>query len=220
LLDTFSCYVVAGLVAERLSSELAQILWDEGLSGQGLWASPSLQLPRSLSDNGPQMRSHSTARFFHRLEIHPTFAWPATLNDNPHIEAFFSTAKTVPGSPGRFVDVGHARGYRTRCFPWYHDEPRHTALQMLTPVQVHSGQGSRLLAERAEVRQRTLAVRLAADRHAEPRHPLLRVTAEGPGASRDASEVGGAISLSPENRSPRPLGRTERRWPTRPSSIS
>jgi hypothetical protein len=48
-----------------------------------------------------------------------------------------------------------------------------------------------LVAERAEVRQRTLAVRLAADRQVEPRHPFLRVTAEGPGASRNASEVGG-----------------------------
>jgi hypothetical protein len=70
---------------------------------------------------------------------------------------------------------------------------------MLTPFQVHSGQGSRRLAERAEVRQRTLAVRLAADLQAEPRHLLLRVTAEGPGASRNASEVGAILLGIPRN---------------------
>ena len=191
LLDTFSRYVVAWLIAERLSSELAQTLWDEGLTRQGLWESPPPQLPRSLSDNGPQMRSHSTARFFHRLGIHPTFARPATPNDNPHIEAFFSTAKNVPGYPGRFDDAGQARRYFTRFFQWYHHEHRHTALQMLTPFQVHSGQGPRLLVERAEVRQRTLAARLATDRLSEPCRPLRRLTAEGPGASRNASEAGG-----------------------------
>ena len=220
LLDTFSRSVVAWLIAVRLSSELAQTLWDEGLSGQGLWASPPPQLPRSLSDNGPQMRSHSTARFFHRLGIHPAFARPATPNDNPHIEAFFSTAKNVPGYPGRFVDVGQACDYFTRFFQWYHHEHRHTALQMLTPFQVHSGQGPRLLAERAEVRQRTLAARLAADRWSEPRRPLLPLTAEGPGASRTASEVGGGILVSPQNPSWTHLGRTERRWLTRSSSLS
>ena len=85
---------------------------------------------------------------------------------------------------------------------WYHHEHRHTALQMLTPFQVHAGQGPRLLAERAEVRQQTLAARLPADRQAEPRRPLLRVTAEGPGASRNASEVGG-LSWYPPKTAPR-----------------
>lgn len=62
---------------------------------------------------------------------------------------------------------------------------------MLTPFQVHSGQGPRLLAERVAIRQRTLTARLAADRRSEPRPPLLGLPAEGPGASRNASEVGG-----------------------------
>lgn len=220
LLDTFSRHVVAWLITERLSSELAQTLWDEGLTRQGLWASPPPQLPRSLSDNGPQMRSHSTARFFHRLGIHPTFARPATPNDNPHIEAFFSTAKNVPGYPGRFVEVGQARGYFTRFFQWYHHEHRHTALQMLTPFQVHSGQGPRLLAERAEVRQRTLAARLAADRRAEPRDSRLCVTAEGLGASRNASEVGGCYLGIPPKPVLEPPRGTERRWLSRSLSIS
>ena len=132
----------------------------------------------------------------------------------------FSTAKNVPGYPGRFDDAGQARRYFTRFFQWYHHEHRHTALQMLTPFQVHSGQGPRLLAERAEVRQRTLAARLAADRWSEPRRPLLPLTAEGPGASRNASEVGGAILVSPQNPSWTHLGRTERRWLTRSSSLS
>ena len=70
---------------------------------------------------------------------------------------------------------------------------------MLTPFQVHSGQGPRLLAERAAIHQRTLAARLAADRRAESHPPLLWVPAEGLGASRNASEVGGCyVGIPPK----------------------
>jgi hypothetical protein len=52
------------------------------------------------------MRSHSTARFFHRLGLHPTVARSATPNDNPHIKAFFSTVKNVLSGQPTLNDKG------------------------------------------------------------------------------------------------------------------
>ena len=148
LLDHFSRKAVAWLVHPTFCSEQIQMLWDLGLVNEGRLDLPADQWPRSLSDRGAQMRSHSTRRYFKKLGIDQLFSRPRTPNDNPRIEAHFGTIKSQPVYPGYFVDVPEAVTYFTGFYAWYNDIHPLTTLRMLTPNQVHTGQRAELLTAR------------------------------------------------------------------------
>ena len=65
------------------------------------------------------MRSTSTKVFFSTLGVQQYFSRPRTPNDNPQIEALFSTVKNVPQYPGRFSSLNEAEQYFERFFNWY-----------------------------------------------------------------------------------------------------
>jgi transposase InsO family protein len=161
LLDHWSRKNIAWHINSRLSSDEVQTLWDHGLINEGLLDQPAHTWPKSLSDRGPQMRSHSTTTYFRKLGIPQLFSRPRTPNDNPYIESHFATIKTHPIFPGYFAGQAEAESYFDQFYPWYNDVHPHTRLNMLTPNQVHSGQGPRLLAERATLKAATLAARRA-----------------------------------------------------------
>jgi transposase InsO family protein len=161
LLDHWSRKNIAWLIGTQLSSALVQTLWDHGLINEGLLDQPATTWPKSLSDRGAQMRSRSTATYFKKLGIEQLFSRPRTPNDNPYIESHFATIKTQPVFPGFFADPPVAESYFSQFYPWYNDVHPHTRLHMLTPSQVHSGQGPRLLAERAALKAATFAARIA-----------------------------------------------------------
>lgn len=159
LLDHWSRKNVAWLVSARLASIEVQSLWDQGLINEGLLDRPADTWPKSLSDRGSPMRSQPTTRYFQKLGIEQLFSRPRTPDDNPYIEAHFATIKTHPVYPDYFAEQANAEGYFHEFYPWYNDVHPHTRLNMLTPSQVHSGQGPRLLAQRAELKAATLAAR-------------------------------------------------------------
>ena len=161
LLDHWSRKNLAWLVSPRLISLEVQSLWDQGLIHEGLLDQPAETWPKSLSDRGGPMRSQPTRRYFKNLGVEQLFSRPRTPDDNPYIEAHFATIKTQPVYPGYFVDQIQAEGYFSEFYPWYNEVHPHTRLNMLTPSQVHSGQGPRLLAERAVLKAATLAARRA-----------------------------------------------------------
>jgi putative transposase len=159
LLDHFSRKAIAWLIDERLSSDLAQRLWDQGLVNEARLDLPHTEWPQSLSDRGAPMRSHSTRHYFKKLGIGQLFSRPRTPNDNPRIEAHFGTIKSQPVYPGCFVDVPAAVTYFTGFYAWYNDQHPLTTLGMLTPNQVHTGQTASLLAARQTHQAEALASR-------------------------------------------------------------
>jgi transposase InsO family protein len=144
LLDHWSRKNIAWHISTRLISDEAQTLWDHGLINEGLLDQPAHNWPKSLSDRGTQMRSHSTTTYFRKLGIPQLFSRPRTPNDNPYIESHFATIKTHPFFPGYFAGQAEAESYFDQFYPWYNDVHPHTRLNMLTPHQVHSGQGPSL----------------------------------------------------------------------------
>lgn len=156
VLDQFSRKVVGWHVSDRETSGEAQRAWDQALLAEGLAHGP---MPASLSDRGAQMRSRSTAEFFVDLGVAQLFARPRTPNDNPYVESLFATVKTAPAYPDVFPTVETAVAYFTAFFRWYNEEHLHTRLGMVTPQQKHDGTWVRILAEREEVKRRTLAMR-------------------------------------------------------------
>lgn len=109
-------------LAEMLESREVRTLWDRGLQHEGLLELPQRVYPRSLSDRGTQMRSRLTRRFFVRTGVEPLYARPRTPNDDPEIEAFFSTLK------GQLSYPGASRAWSTptpsvrSSVRWYNDD--------------------------------------------------------------------------------------------------
>lgn len=161
LLDWVSRKVVAWFLAETLDSQQVLRLWDRGLENEGILELPKYLYPRSLSDRGPQMRSHLTRRFFARTGIEPLYTRPRTPDDNPEIEALFSTMKGRPDYPGRFESFEQALGWCGEFFRWYNHEHHHRGIGYVTPSQRHAGLHDQVLAERAALKARCLEDRRA-----------------------------------------------------------
>lgn len=159
VLDRVSRKVVGWTVSERQTSDEVQSVWDKALLSENLIDKPAEQLPRSLCDRGSQMRSISTRQFFKDLGIKQLHSRPRTPNDNPHIEALFSTIKNYPDYPGRFATIKEAEQYFERFFDWYNNRHYHTSLVMIPPAKYHAGQADQILAERQAVKDRTFALR-------------------------------------------------------------
>jgi transposase InsO family protein len=161
LLDWVSRKVIAWHLAETLESREVRTLWDRGRQTEGILELPSHVYPRSLSDRGTQMRSHLTRRFFARTGVAALYARPRTPNDNPEIEAFFSTLKGRLTYPGRFESWEHAQAWCADFFRWYNDEHNHSSLGFVTPSQRHAGMHRSILTERGALKARCLAERRA-----------------------------------------------------------
>jgi len=86
------------------------------------------------------------------LGIEQTFALRRTSIDNPYVESLFSTIKTSPVYPGWFPydDEAVVQEYFERYFQWYNTEHYHSRIGYVTPVQKHTGQAERIIAEIAE----------------------------------------------------------------------
>jgi putative transposase len=159
VLDCVSRKVVGWAVSDRQPSDEAQYVWDKALVNENLIDKPADQLPRSLCDRGSQMGSISTRQFFKALGIEQLYSRPRTPNDNPHIEALFSTVKNHPDYPGRFATLEEAKQYFERFFDWYNNHHYRTSLGMIPPAKYHAGQASQILVEREAAKKRTLARR-------------------------------------------------------------
>ena len=161
ILDVFSRKVVGWFVTDHETSEAVKRAWDIALVNEQLTQAGPDEMPKSLSDRGSQMRSISTTQFFKTLGIDRLLARPRTPNDNPYIESLFGTVKTAPKYPGFFEAVKQAQDYFRVFFPWHNDEHLHTALEMMTPSDWHSGRYIEIREERRRIKQETFARRRA-----------------------------------------------------------
>jgi putative transposase len=169
ILDVFSRYVVAWMLAEREDQQIAAELIDQALASQHI-------VPGTLTihaDRGAAMTSKSVAVLLSDLGVTKTHSRPHVSNDNPYSEAQFKTLKYRPDFPDRFGSLEHARTLCGELFGWYNGEHRHSGIALLTPAAVHYGQAPALIA------QRQAALNAAYQAHPErfvnrpPVHPAL-----------------------------------------------
>lgn len=147
VLDIFSRYVTAWMVAERESAALAKRLIEESIHKYDI---PQGQLTIH-SDRGRVMRSQPLACLYADLGVTKSFSRPYVSDDNPFSESHFRTLKYRPDFPDRFGCLLDARAHCQAFFPWYNEEHRHSGLAMLTPQMVHFGQSPEVLAQRQRV---------------------------------------------------------------------
>jgi transposase InsO family protein len=135
VLDLFSRYAVAWMVAAHENAALAKQLFQEAIARYGV-------RPGALivhQDRGAPMTATSFADVMRALGVGQSFSRPRVSNDNPHHEAHFRTAKYQPDFPGAFVDVSHAREHFAPFYEWYNDEHHHEGLALFRPADVFFG---------------------------------------------------------------------------------
>lgn len=135
VLDLFSRYPVAWMVAERENAALAKQLFAESISRYGIE-------PGSLivhQDRGAPMTANGFTELLGELGVERSYSRPRVSNDNPFSESLFHTTKYQPDYPGRFVSVQHARRWCAEFFQWYSERHHHTGLALFTPADVYFG---------------------------------------------------------------------------------
>lgn len=144
VLDLFSRFPVAWMVAGRENSALCKQLFAEAITRYQLE-------PGSITvhnDRGAPMTSGAFIDLLAQLGVERSVSRPRVSNDNPYSEACFKTVKYQPDYPGRFQDATHARRWFTEFFEWYANQHRHSGLALFTPADVFFGRVTALAAAR------------------------------------------------------------------------
>lgn len=135
VMDIYSRYVVGWMVAERESAKLAELLIQETCQRQRIARG---QLAIHM-DRGSAMKSKLVAQLLADLGIIKSHSRPHVSNDNPYSEAQFKTMKYRPDFPKRFGSLEDAKLFLQSFFDWYNNKHRHAGIEMMTPVDVHTG---------------------------------------------------------------------------------
>lgn len=144
VLDMFSRFPVAWMVAEHENSALAKQLFAEAITRYKLE-------PGSITvhnDRGAPMTAVGFIDLLATLGVQRSVSRPRVSNDNPYSEACFKTVKYQPDYPGRFSGIGHARRWLGDFFDWYAHHHRHSGLALFTPADVFFGRVPELAAHR------------------------------------------------------------------------
>jgi putative transposase len=144
VLDLYSRFVVAWMVAGRENSALAKQLLAEAIHRHGVE-------PGSLrvhQDRGAPMTARGFLDLLADLKVEPSHSRPRVSNDNAFSESQFKTLKYQPDFPGRFRDVEHGRAWCSEFFDWYNHHHQHAGLALFTPADVFCGRVEALLATR------------------------------------------------------------------------
>lgn len=154
LLDEWSRKAIQWLVSWSLTAGEAKHLLDGGLVAENVLDLPADRRPEIVNDRGRQMKAKPIRQLFEDHQMPQIFARPRTPNDNPFIEAAFSTTKTHPAYPGQFRDQDEATDYFMPFFRWYNQEHYHSGIDYVTPQQAHLGLRDIVVAERRQKLQK------------------------------------------------------------------
>jgi len=147
LLDIYSRYVVAWLLADRESGSHAKRMIKQAYDQQNI--EPGQVTIHA--DRGPAPAGKVVAQLLADLGLTKTHSRPHVSNDNPYSESQFKTMKYRPEFPDRFGSQPDALGFCRVFLPWYNIEHRHSGIAMLTPEMVHYGRAANVLAKRHDV---------------------------------------------------------------------
>ena len=130
------------VIDPRDTEQLRQAL----LSGQPEEIEPAIgdgQVPLLLavSDNGPQMRSHSTREFLAGVHIAQHFGRPHTPTDQAWIETLFGHVKGEWPHLEKIADPGELDAELDRVRSQYNTVRLHASIGYVTPDDEHDGRG-------------------------------------------------------------------------------
>jgi transposase InsO family protein len=104
----------------------------------------------AISDNGPQMRSHSTREFLAGMAIATRFGRPGTPTDQAWIESLFGHLKTEWPHLEKIREPGTLVAELDRIRPDYNGLRLHAGLGYVTPDDEHEGRGEQIRQNRRD----------------------------------------------------------------------
>lgn len=147
ILDVYSRYAIAWLVAPRESARLAEELIADAIHHQRI-EHGQLALH---ADRGSAMTSKTVTQLLADLGVLQSHSRPHVSNDNPYSEAQFKTLKYFPTFPKRFANIAAARSFCDTFFDHYNHRHRHSGIALHTPADVHHGHAPTITAHRQTV---------------------------------------------------------------------
>jgi putative transposase len=173
IIDIFSRYVVAWMVADAETGELAEAFIADALAAQGI-GRHQLSIH---ADRGTSMTSKPVAQLLVDLGVARSHSRPHVSNDNPYSESNFKTLKYCPAFPGRFGSIQHARAFCGQFFDHYNHIHRHSGIGLHTPASVHYGTAADIRAQRQVTLDAAYAANPARFAYRSPTAPRLPVVA-------------------------------------------
>jgi len=190
ILDIVSRKWIGTVVSAEESSTQVEVAFTDALEREGLWeaadarATEALvaalargdrdavdaaigdgQLPLllAISDNGPQMRSHTTREFLAGVAIATQFGRPGVPQDQAWIETLFGHVKGEWSHLEKIRDPGELEAELDRVRLEYNAVRLHAAIGYVTPDDEHEGRGDAIRAKRrdglAQAREHRIAYR-------------------------------------------------------------
>ena len=121
----------------------------------------------AMSDNGPQMRSHSTREFMAACAIMQRFGRPGTPTDQAWIESLFGHVKTDWPHLEKIRDPGELALELDRVRTEYNTVRLHAGIGYVTPDDEHHGHGDAIRQARRDGLTAARATRIAYRRNHE-----------------------------------------------------
>jgi putative transposase len=109
-----------------------------------------LPLLLAVSDNGPQMRSHSTREFLAGVHIAQHFGRPHTPTDQAWIETLFGHVKGEWPHLEKITDPGDLEAELDRVRIEYNQVRLHASIGYVTPDDEHEGRGDAIRQRRRD----------------------------------------------------------------------
>jgi putative transposase len=192
-MDVVSRYWLATLVSAEETSTQVEVAFTEALQAEGLWEAADdrateaqrialasgdrnridavigdgqLPLLLTISDNGPQMRSHTTREFLAGVAIATQFGRPGVPQDQAWIETLFGHIKGEWPHLEQIRDPGELEAELERVRLEYNTVRLHAAIGYVTPDDEHEGRGEGIRQKRrdglAQARENRIAYRRTA----------------------------------------------------------
>ena len=144
VLDLFSRFVVAWMVAQHENSALAKQLFAEAVTRHRVDAESLIV----HMDRGAPMTSRGFAELLGELGVERSYSRPRVSNDNAFSESHFHTVKYQPDYPGLFHGPVDGRSWCEDFFGWYNYDHHHDGLALFTPADVFFGRVEQIAAKR------------------------------------------------------------------------
>lgn len=168
IIDIVSRKWITTLVSAEESSIQVEVAFTEALEVEDLWAAADQRATAALvtalasgdaqamelilgdgqrplllaiSDNGPQMRSHTTREFLAGVAIAQQFGRPGTPQDQAWIETLFGHVKSEWPHLEKITDPGELAAELDLARADYNGVRLHAGLQYVTPNDEHEGRG-------------------------------------------------------------------------------
>lgn len=109
-----------------------------------------LPLLLAVSDNGPQMRSHTTREFLAGVHIAQHFGRPHTPTDQAWIETLFGHVKGEWSHLEKITDPGELEAELDRVRAEYNQVRLHASIGYVTPEDEHEGRGDAIRQRRRD----------------------------------------------------------------------